>query len=415
MRRAVFPTVLVAAGLVGIPTAAQASDGWGFPEANHSGKFVPCGDEQALVDAVTNANMGGANTIRLAPFCTYTITSAHGTGPNGADGLPVITGGLTITGDKSTITRSSTAPAFRILEVGAAGNLTLIGTSISGGNARGALPDDPAGDGGGILNDGGTLTLQDSEVTHNTATNTGGFGADGGGIANEGGTLTLQDSEIADNTAADNVDDDGGGVSNNSGGTVALQNSKIVGNTAGGDGGGIDNKGIATFVDSIVADNRTNFDDGGGINNGGTVTLRDSKIVHNVAARDGGGINNGENAQFESFDSIISGNTTTGSVPGSTGRGGGINNEGAATFKDSKIIFNKAAGPGGGIYNENTAPETPATVTLEGSEVVFNKAADGGGIFKEPGSGPVTLTDSAVKFNTPNNCAPPGSVPGCSG
>ena len=39
--------------------------------------------------------------------------------------------------------------------------------------------------------------------------------------------------------------------------------------------------------------------------------------------------------------------------------------------------------------------------------------AAAGGIYR--GSGTVTLQDSAVSGNVPDNCAPPGSVTGCTG
>lgn len=71
---------------------------------------------------------------------------------------------------------------------------------------------------------------------------------------------------------------------------------------------------------------------------------------------------------------------------------------------------NHAAGgnaQGGGIFNAGW-------VNLIRSLVNLNDAtAAGGGIFKD--SGTVTLTNSIVKDNSPDNCSPPGSVSGCTG
>jgi hypothetical protein len=56
-------------------------------------------------------------------------------------------------------------------------------------------------------------------------------------------------------------------------------------------------------------------------------------------------------------------------------------------------------------------------VTLQSSGVIRNAAsgpgADGGGI--ENIGSTVTLGSSPVVANVPNNCRPPGSVPGCIG
>jgi hypothetical protein len=95
-----------------------------------------------LVDAITAANTdnaiglcpagSGADTIVLRQSSTHTLTTANNT-TYGPTGLPVITSPITIAGNGSTITRASSAPDFRILAVGFAGNLRLRATTISGG------------------------------------------------------------------------------------------------------------------------------------------------------------------------------------------------------------------------------------------------------------------------------------------
>jgi len=53
---------------------------------------------------------------------------------------------------------------------------------------------------------------------------------------------------------------------------------------------------------------------------------------------------------------------------------------------------------------------------LIGTLVTGNRAvgpnAQAGGIF-ELGTAQVTLTDSVVVANVPDNCGPPGAIPGC--
>ena len=79
---------------------------------------------------------------------------------------------------------------------------------------------------------------------------------------------------------------------------------------------------------------------------------------------------------------------------------------------------NAVGGYGGGIANgiplPGPMPLIGGALTLNRSKVTGNTAGiHGGGIFKN--GGPVTLTASTVTRNTPDNCAPPGSITGCTG
>ena len=115
------------------------------------------------------------------------------------------------------------------------------------------------GNGGGIYNDYGTLTLLNSQITGNIAT--GQYGGYGGGIFNNYGNVTLKDSNISGNAAYGNDMGGGygGGIYNK--GTVTLLNSQITGNTANGNdlmtrdgnyGGGIyDDYDSSVYADSL--------------------------------------------------------------------------------------------------------------------------------------------------------------------
>jgi len=78
-------TVVAAAITAAMPVAAQAD--------------VAC-DESALVQAITDANAAGGGNVVLEPLCTYDLTTSHATGSNGADGLPIITTVITVTGNQ---------------------------------------------------------------------------------------------------------------------------------------------------------------------------------------------------------------------------------------------------------------------------------------------------------------------------
>ncbi|REJ53046.1 MAG: endo-1,3-1,4-beta-glycanase ExsH [Microcystis aeruginosa DA14] len=242
------------------------------------------------------------------------------------------------------------------------GTLTLTNSTISGNT------------GGGIHN-WGTLTLTNSTITGNTAA------YDGGGIVNWG-TLTLTDSTITGNTAAY----DGGGIVHY--GTLTITNSTISGNTAGWAGGGIDNWGTLTLTNSTITGNTA--DGGGGIDNWGTLTLTNSTISGNTAD-DGGGIVNWGTLTLT--NSTISGNTATVYY----GSGGGIDNLGwgTLTITDSTISGNTAT-YGGGISNDNWG-----TLTLTDSTITGNTATYGGGIYNDSW-GTLTLTNNILTNNNAN-------------
>jgi hypothetical protein len=239
------------------------------------------GDVSCLIAAINEANANGQtkNTIRLEAG-TYTLTAVDNITAEEPNGLPVITSTLTITGqgaETTIIERDTSAPPqFRILNVAAAGAITLQRLTLRGGSlfSRGA--------GGGIFNDG-ILTIIKSIISQNFV---GPF-FNGGGIFN-GGTLTITNSTISSNLAAEGS---GGGISNF--GALTITNSAISHNQSA-DGGGISNGGTLTITNSTISSNAARFD-GNGIFNRGTLTLTNSMIVGNTLVVDtfdvwGGGI-----------------------------------------------------------------------------------------------------------------------------
>jgi uncharacterized repeat protein (TIGR01451 family) len=135
--------------------------------------------------------------------------------------------------------------------------------------------------GGGILN-GGSLTLDDSVVSHNTA------GGEGGGIFSTGGTITLNNSTVSDNTAANS----GGGIGGD--GMLTLNNSTVSGNTST-EGGGmyVWHNGATTVTLNSSTVHANTASQGGGIHSGGssptvTVILRNSILAGNASDPDRG-------------------------------------------------------------------------------------------------------------------------------
>jgi len=171
-------------------------------------------------------------------------------------------------------------------------NARLRGLSITHG--QGSI-------GGGVLNNG-TLTLDLSSVTNNSAVS---GPASGGGIYNNGsltvigstisgngagsgagifstGALTLTASTVNGNTASPNGL--GGGLLITGTQSQTITNSTITGNTAAS-GGGIDNQGTLAITNSTVSDNIATATDGGGIkaeSRGIGVTVTNTIIARNT-------------------------------------------------------------------------------------------------------------------------------------
>ncbi len=226
------------------------------------------------------------------------------------------------------------------------GALTVSGSTFSGNNAYYSV-------GGAIDNDSGALTIDNSTFITNTAAN-------GGAIFNLG-VMTVTNSSFISNTGTYNtaaIGNDaaaslsgvtirgntagtltngwGGGIRNS--GTLAISDSTINGNTALGQpasGGGIYNTGQLTLTNSTISDNTANGtgSQGGGIYSvmTSTVNLNFVTIAHNSAGTGGGGglvANNSGGfstgpATINFKNTIVAGNTTSGSGPDCTALAGG--------------------------------------------------------------------------------------------
>jgi hypothetical protein len=173
--------------------------------------------DQLVADINYADNTGGAFTINLQPSTTFALTNG---------GLPVVGGAkavdLTILGNGGTIDGSY---EFRPFTVARGASLTLDHVTLRDGYLMGS--------GGGIYNDGGTVTVSNSTLAENSAY----FGS-GGGIYNAGGWVTVDNSSIGDNWATQGSYMDavlGAGIYNDANGTVVVQHSStITGNSTNG-------------------------------------------------------------------------------------------------------------------------------------------------------------------------------------
>ena len=244
---------------------------------------VANGDVAGLIAAINTANSDGQpTTISLAANGDYVLTQVNNAtayGP-GANGLPQITGNVTIEGNGATLERGSASgtPAFRLLDL-FNGSLTLDNLTIKGGEESGytwgsqQLPSGASLQGGGIFNWNGALTLNEVTLTGNSVigspgtadTGGNGEGVGGGGLYSFLGSNTILNSVISNNSVVGGVGSAGvagfsGGAGGNGGyaggggigtyaGSLTINNSQIVGNTATGGAGGQGGAGIPTFLD----------------------------------------------------------------------------------------------------------------------------------------------------------------------
>jgi hypothetical protein len=166
-----------------------------------------------------------------------------------------------------------------------------------------------ANDGGGIgiSNSGTQLTLSNSIIASNTAGN-------GGGISFVG-SLTLNNSTVSGNTATAS----GGGIWNLNG-TLTLNNSTISGNTAGASGGGIKDDGFMTILNNSTVSGNTASGNGGGINYGSnTLLLNNSSVAVNTAGTIGGGLGSDSSGGIVTLQNTILAGNTAGTGPECSG------------------------------------------------------------------------------------------------
>ena len=208
----------------------------------------------SLRDAVYLANQAGLGDINFAQGLSGTIAMSPVSAVEPTGQVNIIGPGanvLTIAGD-------GTDPVFVVT-----GQSNISGLTITGGA-------NPGGTGGGVL-DSGNLTLSNVLVTGNAAASGSGGGiwvnaspasltlnnstvannnaSEGGGIY-ASGPATINESTIANNTATDS----GGGIFNNTG-PMAANNMTLSGNTAGRDAGGIYQNAPFALGNSIVTGN----------------------------------------------------------------------------------------------------------------------------------------------------------------
>jgi hypothetical protein len=282
--------------------------------------------------------------------------------------------------------------------------------------------------GGGILNNGGDLTLNNVVLQNNSAQGGDalgktlpGYSARGAGIYSTGGALTLAGATIANNQAMGGRGGDssathykardGGSAAGAglyaTGGSLDISDSTLANNQVtggrGGDGGCVQFSGSSCL--SGLGGTGGTAQGGGLYVNSGSLTVASSAIASNhgtggpagsfgrYGGSQGQGLYNSSNTGNATVTgTALSGNSTTGYF---TGTGGGIFNSGTLTVSSSTLSGNSVyGGLGGGIDNRGTLTVSDSTLS-ENSAV--NAGGQGGGIYND---GTLTVSNSTLSGNS---------------
>jgi predicted outer membrane repeat protein len=186
------------------------------------------------------------------------------------------------------------------------------------------------------------------------------------------------------------------------GGDVAISGLTLSGGFAPVDGGAIRcYNADLTIADSVIAGNTVSGSParGGGISIiGGNLTLLSSTLSGNTTTEDGGGI-------FSQNGSVNISNSTIDNNHAGSGfdSGGGIWSTGAGLSIENSTFYRNSAGyRGGGIYASTTSPATIDSTTVSNNSAAYY----GGGIWAFTSPTAPTVTNTIAANNTAGSIGP---------
>jgi hypothetical protein len=324
-----------------------------------------CTLRDALDDAAANTNAPTTDQIVF----DSSITGSPGTITLAAGQLPTIDEPLYIDGPGAATLTVDANHGSRVLFIDNATAVTVDGLTLTGGSANSITER-----GAAIYAANTALVVSGSVVSGSSVTN----GVGGGGIWANHGSLSIQSSTISGNSAT-GTDSEGGGILAAYLTSLSIAGSEISGNSVSGNGvsgGGINvyQSGTATIANSTIAGNGA-----GGI----------------TAAFQGAGLLSDLTSVMIS-DSTISGNQAAGGFAGLSIQASPV------TIEDSTFTQNNVTGAysSGGALNVSSASDP---FTLRSSTIVGNNGgySDGGVYWGGPGA--ATIQNTIVAGNTATN------------
>ena len=233
---------------------------------------------------------GGAILSRESLTVRNSVITGNMASSGGGLQIQVLSGAATTIEDSdvSTNTASLDGGAMKVL-TNSTGTLTIRGSNISGNSAE--------LDGGGIVAityESGSFAIQNSTISGNSA----GFRGGGVSVRTYGGTTRIEGSTVSGNFTLNSGDGGGGGIYSRNLGATTIANSTVSGNTAGFDGGGIYSRsyGSMTVQNSTLSGNHAHREGGGFWSTNtdtDTVTVQNSTLTGNVADVDSTGVGGG--------------------------------------------------------------------------------------------------------------------------
>jgi CSLREA domain-containing protein len=346
-----------------------------------NGLCATAGGVCTLRAAIQEANaLAGPDTIVLRAK-KYYLTIAGADEDSAATGDLDITDYLRIKGVSSAETIVNGGALDRVFQIIGPQTVKFVNLSIQNGFVQ--------GNGGGINNSGGTVSLFYCSVANNLSS--GSTGLRGGGIFSSGASLKIKSSSVINNAVISSTGIAyGGGVAVYFGGTLNISESKIAYNsatsvTSEAAGGGIlsiEGTGVTITNSKVMSNSATNFSNSGSW--GAGITIVDSGVA----------VISGTNISFNS-------NTSSGGIA----FGGGLYVEDeTATISSCTIKGNRVNGMSGGLGGGIAVAFGLSNITInKASTIVSNLASfDGGGIFNDVST--ITVSpNSIVVNNMPND------------
>ena len=190
-------------------------------------------------------------------------------------------------------------------------------------------------------------------------------------------TFILNDGTFTGNTAQN------GGAINNHGSNLMVENSTLSNNSASESGGGInsghvDDPGSSLMVKKSTFSGNSAGKDGGGINNIGSLMLDINTFSNNSAEQNGGGLNVSPNFPGDDDFELLTINSFLSNEAGQDG--GAINNQGSNLMVENSTLSNNSASENGGGINSNHVDSQSGSLMVKNSTLSSNSAKNGGGI-----------------------------------
>jgi len=337
----------------------------------------------------------GANLAANAPTISLTNTQIAGGAVSGGNAFiggaiavyPSTVGGTTtaITGTGLTLSGNAAAAAGGIFTWG--GTLTLTDSTLNANKATHAS----AGNGGALyLNAAPSATLDNTDVTSNTAT------VSGAGIYDNASPLEIRNgSTVNTNTAPV-----GAGIYTL--GALTVKDSDVNGNQASNSGAGIYTAANTTLLNANIDNNTAGFLAGGLAQVGGTLTASGGHLNGNTAF--GAGALIVGNALASTFDDTdFKDNTSTGANFG----GGAAISAGQLSIRNAAITGNKAdgaSGTGGAFFSGSDDPNIATSLKIESSLLADNEAFAASTVYaRSQGAGSTNKTSIANSTITGND------------